>query len=98
VISHTLLLNVDFPANLQQFLLEIFTVVNFEFLNVEGLTEWLMSFSTVEDAANLFTEAGIATNSFIVYVGFDAYVLILVLLGLTILKVTLYLYTKMPCF
>ena len=84
--SHTLLLNVRFPGNLQEFLIQIFEVVNFEFFDVKLLTEYLFTFSVVESVAEKFSSAKIETKEFIKYVGFDLYLFVLGILIIVLLK------------
>ena len=65
MMSHTLLLNVSFPANLREFLLAIFEVVNFEFVDVSAVTAYLMNFTVIEKIGIFFTQADIISNNFV---------------------------------
>ena len=92
VMSHTLLLNVTIPANLQMFMLSMFEISNFELSKVDRLTEWLFSFSVVKSTAHNFEQANIYSQDFIYYVGFDFYVVVLTFVLMITIKLVTLLY------
>lgn len=76
-------------------MLGIFEVVNFEFLNIEEITAWLMTFSAVEKSAEFFKQAEIKNSYFIAYVGFDVYLVIMALFALILFKLVMLMYLKL---
>ena len=67
VFGHLILLELDLPVNLQVFLLQLFTIGNFDLFEKRGFTEQLFTFTPVDWKLFDFKQGKVTTRDFLEY-------------------------------